>query len=247
MRLSHFLLLLGEIAYKNGYAPPYIVGGVPRDRSLGIINKLNDIDLTTGDDSIHYLAKEISLRLKGPGVIFRTMDDGHSRLILGDLKLDFSSNFKIPGISKILQQKGVNHPSSLVEELYSRDFTCNSLLMPMDLSKIEDLLGVGKEDIADKVLRTCLTPELTLGHDPKRLPRLLYLAAKLQFAVDTPIIDWVLQHPQVCTQIKPDYWTKKLKKAFELDTSGTLALIRSLQIAPYLPRSPILTPYYSQL
>lgn len=243
MRLSQFLLKIEKIAGENDISPVFIVGGVPRDKVLANLNKLNDIDLTTGDDSIHYLAKELSIKLKGPGVVYRVMGDGHSRLMVGDLKIDFSSNFKIPKITEILTGKGIEHPSSMLEELYSRDFTCNTLLMPMTLDKIDDLTGLAKQDIEEKVLRTCLEPNLTLGYDPKRIVRMIYLAAKLGFKVDAHAIDWVIQHPQVLAQVQPEYWTKKLVKAFKYNHKTTLDMIKILQIGPYLPRSPALTQY----
>lgn len=243
MRLSQFLLKIDKIAKENNISPCFCVGGVPRDRILANLNKLNDIDLTTGDDSIHYLAKELSIKLKGPGIVYRVMDDGHSRLMVGELKLDFSSNFKIPKITEILAAKGIEHPSSMLEELYSRDFTCNTLLMPMTLDRVDDLTGQGKQDIKEKILRTCLDPNLTLGYDPKRIVRLIYLSAKLGFSVEDHAIDWVIQHPQVLAQVQPEYWTKKLIKAFKYNHKITLNLIKTLQIGPYLPRSPALIQY----
>ncbi|MES1987437.1 MAG: helix-turn-helix transcriptional regulator, partial [Pseudomonadota bacterium] len=47
--------------------------------------------------------------------------------------------------------------------------------------------------IKSKTLRTCLPAAITLGYDNKRVVRILYMAAKLDFSVDQEIIDWVKQ------------------------------------------------------
>ena len=51
------LLEIKRLAKDNGLSEPYIVGGLPRDKILHRINKVEDIDLTSGDDSIHQLAE----------------------------------------------------------------------------------------------------------------------------------------------------------------------------------------------
>jgi hypothetical protein len=58
---------------------------------VGKIHNFNDIDLTTGDETIHYLAKEAAIALKSPYTSFQLMNDGHSRITVGDLKLDLSN------------------------------------------------------------------------------------------------------------------------------------------------------------
>ena len=56
MKLDELLSKIEDIANSNGINKPFMVGGVPRDRIIGIrdeVTKINDIDLTTGrKDSI---------------------------------------------------------------------------------------------------------------------------------------------------------------------------------------------------
>lgn len=51
------LLEVKRLAKDNGLSEPYIVGGLPRDKILNRINKVEDIDITSGDESIHQLAE----------------------------------------------------------------------------------------------------------------------------------------------------------------------------------------------
>src|ERR1035437_7731699 len=129
MKLSQLLSIISGIAREKDISEVFCCGGVPRDRILKKNNALNDIDLTTGDQGIHYLAKEVAIKLKSNKTSYLSMPDGHARVMLGELKLDFSSNFRVPGIYDILKKMGISNPTGMQMELYSRDFTCNALLM----------------------------------------------------------------------------------------------------------------------
>ena len=48
MELLDLLEFLTVLAEKKGMSPPYIVGGIPRDKLLKRFNDLGDIDITTG-------------------------------------------------------------------------------------------------------------------------------------------------------------------------------------------------------
>ena len=52
MKLEALLGTLARLASESGLPEPYIVGGSPRDRMLGLqLSQIKDIDLTTGDRS----------------------------------------------------------------------------------------------------------------------------------------------------------------------------------------------------
>ena len=48
MELLDILEFLTVLAEKKGMSPPYIVGGIPRDKLLKRFNDLGDIDTTSG-------------------------------------------------------------------------------------------------------------------------------------------------------------------------------------------------------
>ena len=83
MKLDDFLIEIQKIAKLNGISTPFIVGGVPRDRILGIksnTSDISDVDITTGDDSSNKLAFLIVKYY--PESLFRTYDDGHCSIDL---------------------------------------------------------------------------------------------------------------------------------------------------------------------
>lgn len=237
MSLKDLLSKINDVAKLNGISTPLICGGVPRDMVLKRNNDFTDIDLTTGDQGSLFLAKETAIGLKNMVSSYLVMPDGHARLIINDLKIDFSSNFKIPNIENYLQSKNINDPSSLLMEVYSRDFTCNSLLMSMDLSKIYDLNKQGIPDIKNKIIRTCLDPEISLGFDHKRIIRAIYLAAKLNFTLDPNLEEWIKNHPNLISSasVKKNYLVKKLSKSIKYNKDITVSYLDKLGLWPYLP------------
>jgi tRNA nucleotidyltransferase/poly(A) polymerase len=245
MKLSELLLAIEKIADDRGLSRPFIVGGLARDKLLKRVKDINDVDITTGDDTIHYLSRHIGNTITGPNVTFNVMDDGHARIKIGGFKLDFSSNFIMPGIDKILAQAGINNPTEMLRELYSRDFTCNTALMDMGISKITDPTGLAIEDINDKVIKTCLNPALTLGYDNKRIVRALYLAGKLGFDVDSKTKEWIRRNPHLIANVSPDYVAKKILKGMKYNPDIVVSLIKELGLAPYLPLIPELAPHLS--
>lgn len=234
-----------EISINEGFSTPFIVGGTSRDKFLKNLDNVSDLDITTGDETIHFLAKKFSLELSKKYVIdTKVMNDGHTSIFIGDLKVDFSSNFTIPGIYEILKKKGIENPTDMQKELYSRDFTCNTLLMSFDLKTINDLIGTAVSDIKNKKIVCCLDPSITLTTNKNRVIRAIYLAAKLGFDLDEKIIEYVKKHPESIRFSSEKGLVEKLNKALDYDLNKTLKLLDLMNLWNYIPISERLYPYY---
>lgn len=223
----------------------FIVGGTPRDKILGRLKEISDLDITTGDKSIDFLVKEFSIYLSKYYVFdLRTIPDGHSSMILGNLKIDFSSNFLIPNINQILNKKGINNPTDMQKELFSRDFTCNTFLMDLNLKTISDPTNLGFKDVKEKIIKTCLDPEITFTTNKNRVVRAIYLSSKLDFDVDKKIIEWVRAHPDSIRFASEKTLSEKLNKAMELNSDRAVHLINQMNVWNFIPISKQLYPYY---
>ncbi len=208
-----------------------ICGGAVREKVMGTLTKLSDIDITNGEPSIKNLAREVELELsKKFSVKSRTMDDGHTSLFLGGLKLDFSSNFILPDIDNELSKMGVKKHSAIMREVYSRDFTCNSLLMNFELKKITDPTGRGINDIKNKIIRTCMSPDITLKYNLNRIIRVVYLASKLDFTIDPEIVEFIKNNKDLIGHIDPGYLSKTLNKAIGHSADRTAATLDTLDL-----------------
>lgn len=236
MKLRELLQLLKQVQEKIGTSPPWVCGGVPRDKCMNRLENISDIDITTGDQSVDYLSEIFSDELrKRYNVTRRSMPDGHSSIFVGSLKIDFSSNFNAPNIDELLHQIGIKNPSKMQKEIFSRDFTCNSLLMSLDLKNIIDATKRGFPDIKDRKIKTCLAPEITLTANKNRVVRAIYLACKLDFDVDDSIIEYVSKNPQSVNLSTEKSMAEKLGEAFTRDGDKASFLLTKMGLWNYVP------------
>ena len=238
MNLRELLNIIDLTAKENNLSKPYIVGGFPRDVYLKRLKTISDVDITCGDESSFKLGKLVLNKIQG--ATLTTFTDKHSKLKYDKFKVDFSSNFTVPGITNILEKANINNPTSMQEELYSRDFTANSLLMPLDLSNILDETGLGINDIENKVLDTCLPPNLTFTYDPRRIIRVVYLIVKLKFSPSERVAEWIKLNGKMLQKVPLEYIKKKLNKGLEIDANNTLQVINSLDLMKYIPETKLL-------
>lgn len=233
MNINEILQNINLIAKKEKTKMPFLVGGVPRDWFMGKIQNVNDLDITTGDNSIYILAVATAKFFQED---LKVYPDGHSSLEIEGIKIDFSSNYVNPDAEELYQGK-------MAVELASRDFTCNTLLLTLNLKKIIDTLDIAIEDINNKILRTVLSPEITFVSDPKRISRVFYLSSKLGFGVDPNIISFIRSNPSLINKPGEGYAERKLEKAAEYNAENTIKLMNETGIWPYVNSSDILLSY----
>ena len=247
MKLRELLQQMKNVQEEIGVAPCKICGGTPRDKYMGHLENIADLDITNGEKTVDYLSQELFLKLrKQYNITRKVMDDGHSSVFIGSLKLDFSSNFIVDNIDQILVKMSITNPSNMQREMYSRDFTCNSLLMELDLKTITDPTKRGFIDIKQKTIRTCLSPEITLTSNRNRVIRAIYLACKLDFNVDQSIINYVNKNPQTAKISTIKTTNEKLDAAFNKDADRANYLITKMNLWNYIPITETVYPYYSK-
>jgi tRNA nucleotidyltransferase/poly(A) polymerase len=248
MKLKELLHLMENIAANGDMSPPLLCGGIPRDKLLGIIkDEISDIDITTGDKMIHNLAKEFSLELsKHYNIQSKKMNDGHTSVFIGDFKVDFSSNFTVPGIDGFLARLGIKAPTDMQREMFSRDFTCNALLMSLDLKVIQDPIKRGIDDIKKHILKTCLSPDITLLSNPNRIIRVFYLAAKLDFDVDPEIIRWIMENKQYIRDLDVGYIKTNIDNGLDKNPERLVHLLDKTNTWDAIPITDKLYPYYNK-
>jgi hypothetical protein len=245
MKLRELLSQLQSTQKGINSSTAFICGGTPRDRYLKHLENISDLDITTGDKSIQYLSSEFGAMLsKKYNVTVRSHDDGHSTVYIGSFKMDFSSNFNVPDIQKMLLEMGIRHPTDMQKEMYSRDFTCNALLLSLDLKNLTDPTKKGFQDIKDRTIRTCLAPSITLTTNKNRVIRAVYLSSKLDFDIDPSIIEFVKQNPK-SVQISTDrVMSEKLNEAFNRDPDRAAHNISEMGLWQYIPITQVVQPYY---
>jgi len=210
-----------------------MVGGVPRDYSmkLGPI-KTTDIDLTTNTPDSLRLGILLADKLNSS---FKIFDDSHITLYLNNYSIDFSSNFKSDDVIKELNKIGINDES--LYEVYSRDFSINTLHQDLITKEIFDLTGDALKDISDKIIKTPVDASITLSDDPRRIFRAIYFASKYNFSIDNSIIDYVLNNNDLIysDSISDPFISAKISKAMLSNSSLTIKYLKDMNILSRVP------------
>lgn len=241
MKLRQILELIEKVSDKYGLSKPYLCGGLPRDKYLGKIPSIADIDITTGDKTIQKLSNEcFDILNKKFNIIKSTKQDGHTTFYFKNIKIDFSSNYIDPNVKKYLNDIGNKNPTEIELESFSRDFGCNSMLLSFDLKQLLDPTNSGKKDCDNKIIKTIMPPEFTFKPSPvtgknNRVVRSIYLASKLGFTIDDKIISYVSKNPASFALADEKTIAKKLNKAYELDSDRAIYYLNKMNLWNYIP------------
>lgn len=210
MDLKGLLKILQSVADEHKIHTPYIVGGVPRNILLNNFESLNDVDITTGHKDVHKLADLFAERMNVTPKVF---EDGHRRLYIDEFQLDFSSHAIYPGLQEYLKDRDL---TPLEEDAFSRDFTANSLMIPLDFSTILDPTGQGLEDIKNKILRCPINCDIIFHESPNRIIRAFYYAAKYDLKLSDDIKNSIKSNIELLDTVKGKYSSKKIAEAIRL-------------------------------
>lgn len=151
---------VASLAAANGLPRPFIVGGAVRNMIAGADPV--DYDITCGSPDNIALADLVAEYFGVP--VYET-GSGSKKMIVDGTELDFG-----PHMLYTEHKDG-----AFASELYSRDFTINTMMIACDDGHFVDVCG-GLEDLKSKTLRCPLSPEITF-RDPVRLLRAIkYIA-----------------------------------------------------------------------
>lgn len=155
---------VAALAVANGLPRPFIVGGAVRNMVLGM--EPADYDITCGSPQNLALADIVANYFSVP--VYET-GSGAKKMHVDGIELDFSPHI-------IHKDCDGDH---FLSELYSRDFTINTMMIACDNGEFIDLCG-GLDDLRTKTLRCPLEPAISF-RDPVRLLRAIkYIAEGME-------------------------------------------------------------------
>ncbi|HLK56050.1 MAG TPA: HD domain-containing protein [Chthonomonadaceae bacterium] len=163
----------------------YLVGGLLRDRALGL-PLTNDLDLVLEGDAValaQYLyARGLSqhypvLYPRFGTAMIHVGAEGEAGCAVELVSARAESY--MPDSRKPDVRQG-----TLQDDVYRRDFTINTLLENLHTGEVLDLTGRAWEDLKAGILRTPLDPHVTFFDDPLRMLRAVRLAARFGFTIE---------------------------------------------------------------
>ncbi len=175
---------LGEMFADGGFSL-YVVGGPVRDALLGEASE--DLDFTTNarPDDIERLLRRLN---------HATWDMGRDFGTIGTLLRDGEKAWQIevtthradayePGTRKPIVAFG----DAIEEDLVRRDFTVNAMAVSVVDGMFVDPYR-GLDDLADHILRTPTSPEISFSDDPLRMLRAARFATRLHLRPEPDVV-----------------------------------------------------------
>ncbi|MGQ0825149.1 MAG: CCA tRNA nucleotidyltransferase [Actinomycetota bacterium] len=165
----------------------YLVGGSVRDAFMDRNDRVGDVDIATDARPetvaglVHGWADSVWLQGQRFGTI-GCEKDGEAFEI---------TTFRADVYHPESRKPTVTYSDTIETDLSRRDFTVNAMAIALDEPELVDPFG-GLEDLAQRRLRTPLTPEASFGDDPLRMLRAARLAATLDFEPDAAVVDAIV-------------------------------------------------------
>ena len=195
MLLSEVLKKINSVA-KKSKMPAYIVGGFVRDFLMGREQK-KDVDFVVVGSGLEF-AKQFDEVVKQAGSLVEFPDFDTARYIFGEQEDQLTLEFAGARTEKYKadSRKPVVEQTTLEEDLARRDFTVNTMAVPVAVfadgkklteAKLKKSLidpFDGQKDLQNKTLRTPLDPDRTFSDDPLRMMRAVRFASQLDFSID---------------------------------------------------------------
>lgn len=162
----------------------YLVGGMLRDRALGLPLS-GDIDLVLEGDAVGLarflyergLSRHYPVLYPRFGTAMLTLEAEGTECAV-ELVTARSESYHVDS------RKPDVRPGTIQDDVLRRDFTINTLLENVHTGELLDVTGRALRDLSDRVLRTPVEPRITFFDDPLRMLRAVRFAARLGFEIE---------------------------------------------------------------
>ena len=190
--LQDIIEKLSFISDKNNIENIYIVGGYPRSLIMeNVKDDVNDIDVASA-----WPRESIKLGNLFSSEFINELPDIYNRT--GTLKINYKNvDLEFQGVldnifdyEKEIQELSKNaisiNPLNL--NIYSRDFTLNTLIMNLNDYNVYDITGFGIRDIEDKIIRTPIDPNISIKDNTLNILRALRFSVRYNFNIDDKLL-----------------------------------------------------------
>lgn len=188
----------------------YVIGGFVRDFLLERPSK-KDIDIVAVGSGIELAQTVSSLIPNKPKVqVFKTY--GTAMLKYNDVDVEFVGARKESYNSD--SRNPVVETGTLEDDQNRRDFTINALALSLSTDDFGTLVDPfnGVEDLANKIIRTPLDPDITYSDDPLRMMRAIRFATQLNFTIEEESLKAITRNKERIKIITGERITDELNK-----------------------------------
>ena len=193
----------------------YVIGGFVRDLILKR-KKPTDLDFVCVGSGIE-LAEKVSELLPGNPKVQVFKNFGTAMIKLDDLELEFVGARKESYRSD--SRKPIVENGTLEDDQNRRDFTINALAIQLNKEGYGKLLDPfnGLDDLANKIIRTPLDPNITYSDDPLRMMRAVRFSTQLAFLIEGKSLQSIKENAERLNIISQERITNELNKIILAD------------------------------
>lgn len=192
----------------------YVIGGFVRDNILH--RPCKDIDIVAvgegaGNKTVGIrLAEAVARRLKVHVNVFRNF--GTAQVKLDDWEVEFVGARR-ESYSRD-SRKPIVEDGTLKDDQDRRDFTINAMALSLNTRDYGTLLDpfAGLSDIAAKIIRTPLNPDITYSDDPLRMMRAIRFATQLDYTIEEESLKAITRNANRIKIISKERITDELNK-----------------------------------
>jgi putative nucleotidyltransferase with HDIG domain len=213
----------------------YVIGGFVRDLLLNRDFK-KDIDVVAVGSGIELALKVSDLLPKKPKVqVFKTY--GTAMLRFEDTEIEFvgarKESYNLDSRNPVVEN------GTLEDDQNRRDFTINALALSLNSNNFGELSDPfnGISDLANKIIKTPLDPDITYSDDPLRMLRGIRFATQLDFEIDQNSLDSITKNAERIKIISGERIVDELNKILSTDkpSIGFLLLFKTGLLDIILP------------
>lgn len=199
---------ISNVAAETG-TPCYIVGGFVRDKLLQRPTK--DIDFVCLGSGIE-IAHSVANYLPGKIKVNFFKNFGTAQFRYHDFDIEFVGARKESYNRD--SRKPIVEEGTLDDDQKRRDFTINALAISLNKNDYGRLIDpfTGLEDLANKIIRTPLDPDITFSDDPLRMMRCIRFAAQLGFTIHPEAFEAISRNKERIKIISYERITDELNK-----------------------------------
>ena len=190
--LQHPIFEIITQAAANLKVEAYVIGGFVRDFLLERDSK-KDIDIVAVGSGIELALAVSNLLPNHPKVqVFKNY--GTAMLRYDDIDIEFvgarKESYHFDSRNPVVED------GTLADDQNRRDFTINALALSLSEATFGQLIDPfnGVSDLANKIIRTPLDPDITYSDDPLRMMRAIRFATQLDFIIDQASIESITKN-----------------------------------------------------
>ena len=215
--------------------PAYVVGGYVRDVIMG--RESMDIDIVVVGSGIE-LAKRFANKISSETKVKVFKNFGTAMV-----NYNGENNWQIEFVGARKEsyrhdsRKPIVEDGTLEDDQNRRDFTINAMGISLQDESFGELIDPfnGVNDIANRIIRTPLEPDITFSDDPLRMMRAIRFATQLDFIIEEKTLDAIshnagrikiVSKERIVDELNKIILSKKPSVGFKLlETTGLLKII----------------------